>query len=83
LFAIGALGGDALKSFFKRQFGIAPGGTWFPFDQIDYIIGGSLAVLPFIHLTIGQYIILLVVWTVAVLITTYIGWLLKLKDSPI
>ena len=46
LFAIGALGGDALKSFFKRQVGIRPGGTWFPFDQIDYIIGGAIASQP-------------------------------------
>lgn len=83
LFAIGVLGGDALKSFFKRQFNIAPGGRWFPFDQVDYIIGGALAVLPFIHFTIRQYVLLVVVWTTSVMVTTYIGYLLKLKDQPI
>jgi CDP-2,3-bis-(O-geranylgeranyl)-sn-glycerol synthase len=83
LFAIGALGGDAVKSFFKRQFGIRPGGTWFPFDQIDYIIGGALAVLPFIHFSLQQYVLLLLIWTALVVVSTYIGWKLNLKDQPI
>ena len=38
----GALGGDLLKSFFKRQVAIAPGKSWFPFDQIDWMIGTLL-----------------------------------------
>lgn len=83
LFAIGALGGDAIKSFFKRQIGIKPGGTWLPFDQIDYIVGGALAVLPYIHFTIRQYLLLVLAWTAIVLVSTYLGWLLKLKDQPI
>lgn len=83
LFALGALGGDAIKSFFKRQVGIRPGGTWIPFDQIDYIVGGALAVLPFIRLSLQQYVLLLAVWTLIVLMSTYLGWLLKLKDQPI
>jgi CDP-2,3-bis-(O-geranylgeranyl)-sn-glycerol synthase len=83
LFAIGALGGDAIKSFFKRQVGVAPGKSWFPFDQIDYIIGGALAVLPFIHFTTWQYLLLVIVWLGIHVLSTYIGWLLKLKDSPI
>lgn len=33
-----ALAGDALKSMFKRQVGIRPGGSWMPFDQLDFII---------------------------------------------
>lgn len=83
LFAIGALGGDAVKSFFKRQLGIAPGRTWFPFDQIDYIVGGALAVLPFIQLTDRQYVLLAVVWLSIHVFSTYLGYMLKLKDKPI
>ncbi|MBI4449250.1 CDP-archaeol synthase [Candidatus Woesearchaeota archaeon] len=40
---LGALGGDAIKSFFKRQTGIPPGKNWFPFDQLDCVIGSILA----------------------------------------
>lgn len=83
LFALGALGGDAVKSFFKRQVGVKPGGSWIPFDQIDYIVGGALAVSPFIHFTARQYVLLLVVWTLVVLASTYLGWRLKLKDRPV
>jgi len=36
LLAFGAILGDSLLSFFKRQIGIPPGKPWIPFDQIDY-----------------------------------------------
>ncbi len=39
LSGLGALVGDAVKSFFKRQFGIPSGGPFIPFDQVDYILG--------------------------------------------
>jgi CDP-2,3-bis-(O-geranylgeranyl)-sn-glycerol synthase len=37
--AFGALAGDAVKSFFKRQIGIAPGHRWLGPDQLDFIVG--------------------------------------------
>jgi CDP-2,3-bis-(O-geranylgeranyl)-sn-glycerol synthase len=83
LFAVGALGGDALKSFFKRQIGIAPGKKWFPFDQIDYIIGAAIAVSPYIRFSLRQYILISIIGVAGVMATTYIGWLLKLKESPL
>jgi CDP-2,3-bis-(O-geranylgeranyl)-sn-glycerol synthase len=83
LFAIGALGGDAIKSFFKRQRGTPAGQTWVPFDQLDYIIGGAVAALPFIRLTIGEYAWLFVIWFGIHLLSTYVGWRLGLKERPI
>lgn len=83
LFAIGALGGDAIESFFKRQRGIAPGKGWFPFDQTDYIIGGAIATMPFVSLSIGHYALLLVLWLIVHVLSTITGYFLNLKDSPI
>lgn len=83
LFAIGALGGDAIESFFKRQRGIAPGKGWFPFDQIDYIIGGAIATMPFVSLSIAQYAWLLLLWLIVHVLSTVIGYFTGLKDSPI
>lgn len=83
LFAIGALGGDALESFFKRQLNIAPGHGWFPFDQIDYIIGGAIATMPFVALGLWQYVWLLGIWLVVHVASTIIGYFVGLKDSPI
>lgn len=39
---LGALIGDALKSFVKRKIKIPPGKPWVPFDQIDFIFGGFI-----------------------------------------
>ena len=58
LMGAGALLGDAVESFFKRQVGIAAGRSWVPFDQVDYIIGGCLLSLfvvrtPFLGLPLN------------------------------
>ncbi len=83
LMGFGALMGDAIKSFFKRRVGIAPGQSWFPFDQTDYIIGGLLAVSPFIQwypALIGQ---VLIIYFGLHLITNYIAFRLGIRDQPI
>lgn len=83
LFGLGALGGDAIESFFKRQRQVAPGHGWFPFDQIDYIVGGAIATAPFVRLQLWQYIELLVLWLIVHVIASYVGYLLHFKDKPI
>jgi len=83
LFGIGVIAGDAIESFFKRQIGIKPGHSWFPFDQIDYILGGALAVAPIMHLTLLQYVWVLALWLIIHIVVTYLGYLGHLKDKPI
>lgn len=83
LFGFGALMGDALKSFAKRQLNIAPGRAWFPFDQIDYIIGGCLAVSVVVRLQPIDYLAILLVWFLMHLVFGYVGYLLKLKTAPV
>jgi CDP-2,3-bis-(O-geranylgeranyl)-sn-glycerol synthase len=83
LFGLGALGGDAVESFFKRQKGIKSGHTWVPFDQLDYIVGGIVVSLPFVRLWFWEYAYIVVIWFAAHLIASYIGWLLGLKERPI
>jgi CDP-2,3-bis-(O-geranylgeranyl)-sn-glycerol synthase len=39
---VGAMGGDAVKSFFKRRRGIGPGQSWVPADQLDFPLGALL-----------------------------------------
>lgn len=83
LSSTGALTGDALKSFFKRQFGIPPGESWIPFDQVDYVLGGIAFTALYIRLTWTQYLLLLVIWTLMHPLATFIGYLVKLKDRPV
>jgi CDP-2,3-bis-(O-geranylgeranyl)-sn-glycerol synthase len=83
LAALGALTGDVLKSFFKRQCNIAPGASWFPFDQIDYVIGGIVFTACYVRLNWPQYVLLFVIWTLLHPLATFIGYTLKLKPHPI
>jgi CDP-2,3-bis-(O-geranylgeranyl)-sn-glycerol synthase len=50
LLGLGTGVGDAVKSFFKRQIGIAPGRPWIGFDQLDFMVGAyafvSLVYVP-------------------------------------
>jgi CDP-2,3-bis-(O-geranylgeranyl)-sn-glycerol synthase len=82
LFAIGALGGDAIESFFKRQHGIPPGGGWFPWDQVDSVLGTAVAVMPFIVLSPWQYILIIAMMPGIHVISTHIGYLIGLKERP-
>lgn len=80
---LGALVGDAVESFFKRQRGIASGESWFPFDQLDYILGGLVFSLPVTVLRPVEYLLIVAVWFGMHLIASYIGFLLSLKERPI
>jgi CDP-2,3-bis-(O-geranylgeranyl)-sn-glycerol synthase len=83
LLGVGALLGDAAESFFKRQRAIAPGGSWFPFDQLDYIFGACLLVAPVVILPFRIYVLIIVVWLLMHLLFAFIGYLLHLKERPI
>jgi CDP-2,3-bis-(O-geranylgeranyl)-sn-glycerol synthase len=80
---MGTLGGDALKSFFKRQLDIPPGESWIPFDQVDYVLGGIAGTALCIRLSRSQYLLLLGIWTILHPLATSIGYLLKLRDRPV
>jgi CDP-2,3-bis-(O-geranylgeranyl)-sn-glycerol synthase len=83
MFAIGALGGDAIESFFKRQHNVRSGGSWIPFDQIDYIIGAVLISLFFVRLHPLDYFWIFVIWFLAHIVGSYVGYRLGLKKEPI
>lgn len=83
LLGAGALLGDAIESFFKRQMNIAPGKSWFPFDQIDYIIGAALLSYPVIPLSFMQYVLMIAAGFLLHLAATTIGYLLHLKENII
>jgi len=83
IMGFGALFGDAIESIIKRQKGIAAGHSWFPFDQIDYIIGGLLFLAPFSSLNWANVGLIFMVFFGLHLVVAYIAYLLGLKDKPI
>jgi len=50
--SFGALIGDLVESFFKRRIGKERGEDWFPFDQLDFVLGALFLALicsSFLH----------------------------------
>jgi len=81
LLGFGALLGDSIKSFFKRQAGVKSGNPWPPFDQVDWVIG-SLGLLS-LHVAVswshfGTALLLFLILHPAV---NYLGYLLKIKKN--
>lgn len=83
LLGFGALAGDAVESFFKRQVGIAPGKSWIFFDQVDYIVGG-LALVSLIYVPpIPHLVVMLLIGSVGSFASSYIGYHLGLKEAKV
>lgn len=53
LMGFGAIIGDSAKSFFKRRRGIAPGQRFMPFDQLDFVLGALIFIMPVFRVTAG------------------------------
>lgn len=83
LSSLGALCGDAVESFAKRQINIPPGSSWFPFDQIDYIIGGIIFTAWYAPLTPYLYLLAVCVAFLEHIVVSYIGYIVGLKKKPI
>lgn len=79
----GALGGDALESFVKRQLSIKPGQSWFPFDQLDFIIGGLVSAAIFANLTLKINLLIIVIYFGLHVLTNYFGFLVGIRKRPI
>lgn len=81
LMGFGALGGDSAESFIKRQIGVKPGDSWFPFDQLDYILGSMFLSSFYIKLEPIEYILSPFVWFSLHLIFSAIGYTLRFKKK--
>lgn len=83
LLGFGALFGDAFESYLKRLRNIAPGQSWFPFDQTDYIFGGLLFIIPFVNIPLWVVATIFVAYFGLHIAFSYLAYLLDLKDKPI
>lgn len=78
----GAIAGDTVKSFFKRQIGVEPGKSWVPFDQLDFVLGGLVLSLPFFMLPIETYLLGLVLTLFLHPTFNILAWLIGLQEKP-
>ena len=77
----GALLGDSVESFFKRKKNIPPGKSWFPFDQIDWILGAIILSFLYIKLPISIIIVALIFAMIAHPLINLLGYTLKLQKN--
>jgi len=80
---LGAIFGDALKSFFKRQKNIPPGQPWFPFDQLDFVVGGALLSWPLVSVSGVVILVAMVLGLLFHLLFKIIGYLCRVDKTMI
>lgn len=81
LMGLGSLFGDLIKSFFKRRVGIAPGKSWIPFDQIDFVVGALIFVSPIYFPSWPAVAVILIFSPVLHILANNLGYLLKIKNA--
>jgi CDP-2,3-bis-(O-geranylgeranyl)-sn-glycerol synthase len=78
---IGAMAGDAVKSFFKRRAGVPAGARWVPFDQVDFVVGALVLVWPVADLSWLDAAALLLVSALGHILVNHIGYWLGVRPS--
>lgn len=80
--SVGAILGDLVKSFVKRRLGHESGERFFPWDQIDFLIGATIlgALIEAPH--IGFVIAIFIITPLLHLAANYGAFKLKLKKVP-
>lgn len=83
LLGSGAILGDSVKSFFKRQMNIGPGDSFIFFDQIDYIVGGLILSSFYIRLNFEQYLYIIFIYFILHFIVNILGYLIGIRPKAI
>lgn len=81
LLGLGALGGDILKSFFKRRLNIPSGRPWVPFDQIDWILGAAILSQFVVRLSLGELLTAVIFFGLLHPIVNLVGYFIGLKPN--
>lgn len=77
----GAMGGDAIKSLIKRRLGIAAGKPWIPADQLDFIVGGLVALSFFVVLRPLDVVAIMVLSVVGDIIVNHVSFRLGIRNT--
>ena len=77
----GAMLGDSVKSFFKRRRRVPPGGTWIPFDQLDFVLGALILVWPRAALTWTDVAVVIALSFAGHIVVNHIGYGLGVRDA--
>jgi CDP-2,3-bis-(O-geranylgeranyl)-sn-glycerol synthase len=79
-FGVGAMAGDAVKSFVKRRVGIAPGRPFVPWDQIDFVLGALALIWGRATLSWADLAIILLLSVAGHVLVNHLGYWLGIRD---
>jgi len=80
LMGLGGILGDLVKSYHKRKAGIKPGYRWFPFDQIDFVIGGLIGSFFIFVPPVEVVAVLFLATPVLHIVVNHAAYWLKIRD---
>ncbi len=80
-FGVGAMGGDAAKSFVKRRLGIPPGHAWVPFDQLDFVAGALLLTWRSAALSWLDVVAIVALSALGHIAVNHLGFYLGIRDA--
>jgi CDP-2,3-bis-(O-geranylgeranyl)-sn-glycerol synthase len=78
---IGAMAGDAVKSFFKRRAAIPPGQPWIPFDQVDFVLAALVLAWPVAELSWQDVAAVLLMSAAGHVLVNRLGYWLGVRPS--
>lgn len=81
LMGLGTLVGDSVKSFFKRQIGKKPGESWFPWDQLDSVIGAVVFTSFVVRIPWPVIVTIVFLGPVLHMLFDFIGYRTGLKEK--
>lgn len=81
LSGLGAMVGDTVKSFFKRQVDVKPGEKFVPWDQIDFILGALIFISFYFRPQWPVYVILLILIPFFHILINRIGFWLGVQKT--
>jgi CDP-2,3-bis-(O-geranylgeranyl)-sn-glycerol synthase len=77
---VGAMAGDAAKSFVKRRVGIAPGRPFIPWDQIDFVLGALALIWGRAPLGWADLALILLLSVAGHVLVNHLGYRLGIRD---
>ncbi len=81
LMGLGALSGDMIKSFFKRRVNIKPGNKFIPFDQMDFVIGSFIFIIPLLGFNLRIFIASLLLSFVLDIMVNHLAFYLGIRNE--
>ncbi|MEA2038078.1 MAG: CDP-2,3-bis-(O-geranylgeranyl)-sn-glycerol synthase [Nanoarchaeota archaeon] len=81
LFGFGALFGDLAESFVKRRLRIKSGQKFFPWDQLDFVIGALIFVSILVDLTLSWILVVILISFIGHILVNHCAYYLKIRKE--